>query len=59
MTTTIERKLRVLVVDNDRDSADTLGMVVKLWGHEVSVAYSGGCAMEQAPAFYPDVALLD
>jgi CheY-like chemotaxis protein len=50
---------RVLVADDNRDAADTLGMLLELYGHEVRVAHSGNAALEMAQTFRPDVALLD
>ena len=50
---------RILIVDDNRDSADSLAMLLRLMGHEVSTAYDGEQAVEVASAFRPDVALLD
>ena len=47
------------MVDDNRDSADSLSTMLRLLGHEVAVAYEGLEAVEAAPAFRPDVALLD
>ncbi len=55
----LARLLRVLVVDNDRDTTDTLAMVVKLWGHNVGSAYDGEGALRAASKVRPDVILLD
>jgi CheY-like chemotaxis protein len=52
-------KLRVLVADDSRDSADVLANLLELFGHEVRVAYDGRAAVTAAQAFRPDVALLD
>lgn len=52
-------KLRVLVADDSRDSADILASLLELLGHEVRVAYDGRAAVTAAQAFRPDVALLD
>ncbi len=35
------RKLKILVVDDDKDNADSLGELLELEGHEVRVVYSG------------------
>jgi CheY-like chemotaxis protein len=51
--------LRVFVVDDCRDTADALRMLIKLWGHEVHVANDGATALEQAPQVKPDVVFLD
>ncbi|HET6323299.1 MAG TPA: ATP-binding protein [Planctomycetaceae bacterium] len=52
-------RLRVLIVEDDIDSGDMLCMLLRLKGHEVSVARSGQAALEVAPTFLPDVVLCD
>ena len=54
-----ENTLRVLVVDDDRDGADTLGMVVEELGNQVHVTYGGTQALDVATAFRPDLMLID
>jgi DNA-binding response OmpR family regulator len=51
--------MRVLVVDDNRDAADTLATVLRLWGNEVCVVYDGASALIIARCFKPQVALLD
>ena len=51
--------LRVLVVDDNRDSAETLSMLLELMGNEISVAYDGEQALAMANEIKPDVVLLD
>jgi CheY-like chemotaxis protein len=51
--------LRVLVVDDDRDGADTLGLLVEELGNQVHVTYGGTSALEVATVFRPDLMLLD
>ena len=51
--------LRVLVADDQRDAADTLAIILKAWGCDLQVAYDGPTALEVAPDFKPDAALLD
>jgi CheY-like chemotaxis protein len=53
------RVLRVLVVDDNEDAADSSSILLQLWGHDVRVAYSGQAALESAATFEPDVFLLD
>jgi signal transduction histidine kinase/ActR/RegA family two-component response regulator len=53
------RALRVLLVDDDRDAADTFAILLELEGHEVRTAYSGKIALELAENFRPHVAVLD
>ena len=50
---------RVLVVDDNRDSADTTAAILRLLGSEVEAAYSGNDALEIAKYFHPHVVLLD
>jgi DNA-binding response OmpR family regulator len=50
--------LRILVVDDNRDAADSLAMLAKMWGHDVDVGYNG-TAIDRVPIFKPDVVLLD
>lgn len=50
---------RILVVDDNRDSASTIADVLRLWGHEVQVAFDGHEALAQAERECPDVVLLD
>jgi CheY-like chemotaxis protein len=51
--------LRVLVVDDNQDAADTLGILLDLWGHQARLAYDGLSGLRAALAFRPHVALLD
>jgi CheY-like chemotaxis protein len=50
---------KILVVDDNRDAADTLTMVLELAGHEVRTAYDGTDALRLAEVFLPRVMLLD
>ena len=50
---------RVLVVDDNRDAAESLGMLLELESCKVSVAYDGRQALEVLDVFKPDIALLD
>ena len=50
---------RILVVDDLRDSADSLAMVLRAKGHDVRTAYDGYEAVEIALDYRPDVVLLD
>lgn len=51
--------LRILVVDDNQDSAETLSMLLELMGNEISVAYDGEQALAMANTEKPDVVLLD
>ena len=50
---------RVLIVDDNRDAADALGLLLELSGFEVQCAYDGATALERAGDFQPEVVLLD
>ncbi|HTR06076.1 MAG TPA: ATP-binding protein [Paraburkholderia sp.] len=50
---------RVLVVDDNRDAAESLAMVLSIAGHEVRVAHAGEAALALARAFEPQAVLLD
>jgi CheY-like chemotaxis protein len=50
---------RVLVVDDNTDSAESLAVVLGMWDHEVRTAPDGPTALQVARAFRPDVAILD
>ncbi|ATQ77582.1 hypothetical protein CR152_26075 [Massilia violaceinigra] len=51
--------LRILVVDDNTDAADMLGMLLDAMGYEVQLAYSSLRALECAKECKPDVCLLD
>jgi len=51
--------LRVLVVDDNQDGADTMAMVLQTLGAETSVAYDGSAALEAIRTARPDLVLLD
>jgi CheY-like chemotaxis protein len=53
------RGLRILVVDDNVDSAETLSELLPLWGHEARLAHDGMKALEVAREFKPEVVLLD
>jgi signal transduction histidine kinase/ActR/RegA family two-component response regulator len=50
---------RVLVVDDNRDGADTLAALLDMMGAQVRVAHDGQQALDAAAAFLPDLVLLD
>lgn len=50
---------RILVVDDNHDSADAVSLILQLEGHDVKAAYSGGEALSLAEHFKPHVVLLD
>jgi PAS domain S-box-containing protein len=50
---------RILVADDNRDSAESLAMLLELTGHETRTAHDGLAAVAAAEAFRPDVLLCD
>ncbi|MTV36075.1 hybrid sensor histidine kinase/response regulator [Duganella radicis] len=53
------QRLRVLVVDDNADAAQTLQLLLEAGGHQVSVAHNGLQALELAQATSPQLCLLD
>lgn len=53
------RPLRILVVEDNRDAADSLQVLLTLLGHEVRVAYTGPEGISAAIAWAPEVILSD
>src|SRR5262245_51081381 len=51
--------LRILIVDDNRDSADCLGMLLRIMGNDIRTAYDGQRGVDLAGEFRPDVVLLD
>jgi CheY-like chemotaxis protein len=49
----------VLVVDDNQDDADTLCMLLRMWGYDCRVAYDGAAGLRLACDFRPDCLLLD
>ena len=54
-----DKLLRILVVEDNRDSADSLRLLLEFSGHEVAVAYSGHDGVLAAEQYQPDVVLCD
>jgi CheY-like chemotaxis protein len=52
-------RLRILVVDDNVDSAETMAVLLSHGGHEVRTAHDGGEAVNVAEEFTPQVILLD
>jgi two-component system, OmpR family, response regulator len=54
-----DSSLRVLVVDDDRDGAESLAEVLRAYGHEARTACTPTTAVIEADAFRPDAVLMD
>jgi len=50
---------RILVVDDNRDSADSLSLLLQLKGNDIQTAYDGQQAVDEASMFRPELILLD
>jgi len=53
------KRLRVVVVEDNRDSADSLRMLLEVLGYEARVAYTGPEGLRTAVSWHPDVVLSD
>jgi PAS domain S-box-containing protein len=53
------RRRRVLVVDDNKDSANSLGMLLDLMDYEVAVAFDGETALKKLEQFRPQAVFLD
>jgi CheY-like chemotaxis protein len=51
--------LRLLSVDDGSDVADSLVMMLTLWGHDAVAAYDGPSALKLADHFHPDIVFAD
>jgi PAS domain S-box-containing protein len=56
---TLKSSLRILIVDDNRDSADSLGMLLQIMGNDIRMAHDGQEGLDVAEEFRPDVVLLD
>ena len=50
---------KILVVDDLRDSADSLALLFDALGHQTMTSYDGQQAVEAARSFGPDIVFLD
>jgi PAS domain S-box-containing protein len=53
------RRRRLMVIDDNRDAAESMSMLFELWGHEVVCVYDGRAALETAATYRPDAVFLD
>ncbi len=51
--------LRVLVIEDNEDSAESMRLLIELLGHEVAVERTGDAALTKARAFRPEIVLCD
>jgi CheY-like chemotaxis protein len=57
--TEVETSRRILIVEDNKDSAESLAMLLRLAQHDVQTVHDGCLALQAATAFEPDVILLD
>jgi CheY-like chemotaxis protein len=50
---------RILIIDDNRDAAETMARLLEVFGHDVRIAFDGDQAMEIARRQRPDYVLLD
>jgi DNA-binding response OmpR family regulator len=50
---------RILIIDDDRDSADSIAMLLSIHGFVCKVASNGQKALDIAPEFRPEIVFLD
>jgi two-component system, sensor histidine kinase len=55
----VQERRRVLVVDDNRDAAESLATLVDMWGHEAIIVHDGPAALAAALEHRPDFILLD
>jgi signal transduction histidine kinase/DNA-binding response OmpR family regulator len=54
-----DKALRVLVVDDNVDAADSFSLMLRLLGEETAVAHDGSVSLQVAESFMPDLVFLD
>jgi CheY-like chemotaxis protein len=57
--TAVAQRRRILIADDNRDSAETLAALLRMEGHEVTSVHDGPVALSKFAELQPDVALLD
>ena len=55
----MKKKLKILVVDDEKAVTDTLGIFLELEGHQFFSAQSGSAAIELFPEIEPEIVILD
>lgn len=51
--------MRLLIVDDCHDAADSLAMLTQIWGYDAVAVYDGASALDRMPVELPDVMLVD
>lgn len=50
---------RVLIVEDNVDAADSLEILIQIWGHQVKAVHDGPAGLEATRTFDPDIVLCD
>jgi two-component system CheB/CheR fusion protein len=53
------KRRRLMVIDDNKDAAESMSMLFELWGHEVVCVYDGRAALAAAGRYRPDAVFLD
>jgi PAS domain S-box-containing protein len=53
------KRRRLMVIDDNKDAAESMSMLFELWGHEVICVYDGRAALAEAARYRPDAVFLD
>jgi CheY-like chemotaxis protein len=54
-----EAGFRILIVDDNKDGADSLALLLKMWGYEVRTVYNPADALQEAQTFRPECIVSD
>src|ERR1700749_4007707 len=54
-----QTRRRIMVIDDNKDAAESMSMLFELWAHDVACAYDGRTALETAAKYRPHVVFLD
>jgi CheY-like chemotaxis protein len=54
-----DERPRILVVDDNADTADVTAFLLRMWGYDAEACYGGAAALEAARAYRPHAVLLD
>jgi DNA-binding response OmpR family regulator len=52
-------RLRILVVEDSHEAADSMALLLEWWGHQPIVVYEGKKAIEIAKTLCPDAVILE
>jgi CheY-like chemotaxis protein len=56
---TLPRRLRIVVAEDNHDAAETLRLLLEMYGHDVQLVYTGPAAVDAVRCHVPDALLCD